>query len=341
MWQAEDNKFDFSISQTVDAPRSTVYEVLANFEAYPDFISDVASATRVGRDVYKMVVKAAILTIPARVRVTKTPEREVGFELVEGPVEVMRGKWQVEDGERPGQAKVSLSVHMEATDRSEWLLRMAGKFVQSKTGKLVEAFQKRVEAVNRGEVSAVTTAKPRGGLAAVLRRLWVSMSSSTARDSGAAAAPQVFTTAHQIRTLEALAATMIPPDDFDNGAQRLGFSEVAEVRARYESSRAAIYLTGVRAVDQVAKEMYGQDNFISLDLAQRTKLMEMVRDGKVNTKPWRKIAPGDFFGALWEDVLFLYCTHPDTWQRLGWPGPSFDSGGYKDFDQPQTFMGRS
>jgi ribosome-associated toxin RatA of RatAB toxin-antitoxin module len=341
MWQVEDNKFDFSISQTIDAPRPIVYQVLANFEAYPDFISDVASATRTGRDTYQMVVKAAILTIPARVRVTEIPDREVGFELVEGPVEVLLGKWQVDDGEKPGQTKVTLSVHMEATQRSEWLLRMAGKFVQSKTGKLVEAFQHRVEAVHRGEVSAIPAAQSRGGLTATVRRLWDSVTGKATPAVSAAAAPQVFTTAHQISTLDALAGTMIPPDDFDNGAQGLGFAEVAEVRARYESGRAAIYLAGLRAVDYISKEMYGKDNFVNLDLEQRTKLMEMVRDGKVNKKPWGKIGPGDFFGALWEDVLFLYSTHPDTWQRLGWPGPSFDTGGYKDFDQAQTFMGRN
>jgi len=71
MWQVEDNKFDFSISQTIEAPRDIVYQVLANFEAYPDFINDIASASRTGRDAYQMVVKAAILTIPALVRVTE------------------------------------------------------------------------------------------------------------------------------------------------------------------------------------------------------------------------------------------------------------------------------
>jgi hypothetical protein len=32
---------------------------------------------------------------------------------------------------------------------------------------------------------------------------------------------------------------------------------------------------------------------------------------------------------------------PDTWLRIGFPGPSFEAGGYRDFDQPQEFIGET
>jgi ribosome-associated toxin RatA of RatAB toxin-antitoxin module len=338
MWKIEDNQFDFSMTQIIEAPRHIVYQTLVNFEAYPEFINDVASVTRQGNDIIQAVVKVAILTITGRARVKETLDRELVFELIEGPVEVMQGTWQIADGEKTGQTLVTLNLRMVASEHSMWLLQMAGKFVQSKTEKLVEAFQKRVDAVSRGEVAAVPTDRSSIRFLTAIKRQWERITGKTTREASTVIAPQVFTNAHQIATLDSLAGTMIPPDDFDQGAQGMGFAEVAEVRARYETGRAEIYLTGIRVVDDIAKEMYGND-FTSLDLDQRTKLMTMVHDGKFNQKSWGSISSGDFFGALLEDILFLYCTHPDTWQRLGWPGPSFDKGGYVDFDQAQTFAG--
>ncbi len=338
MWKIEDNQFDFSMTQTIEAPRHIVYQTLVNFEAYPEFINDVVSVTRQGNDIIQAVVKVAILTIAGRARVKETLDRELFFELIEGPVEVMQGTWQISDGEKTGQTLVTLNLRMVASEHSMWLLQMAGKFVQSKTEKLVEAFQKRVDAVSRGEVAAAATSRPNNRFMGTAKRLWNRISGKTTREASIVIAPQVFTDPHQIATLDSLAGTMIPHDDFDQGAQGMGFAEVAEVRSRYEAGRADLYLTGMRVVDDIAKEMYGKD-FTSLDLDQRTKLMTMVHDGVFNQKSWGTITSSDFFGALWEDVLFLFCTHPDTWQRLGWPGPSFEKGGYVDFDQVQTFSG--
>ena len=43
-----------------------------------------------------------------------------------------------------------------------------------------------------------------------------------------------------------------------------------------------------------------------------------------------------FFRQLRADVCALYLSDPAVWQRIGFPGPSTESGGYPDFDQPQT-----
>lgn len=347
MWQIHDNQFDFSMTHSIAAPKPVVYGVLANLEAYPEFISDLVSATREG-DTYRVVAKAAILTIPARVRVTEDFGHEVTFELIEGPVDVLTGRWRIEDGESPGQTKVTLSVHIEAGKRGEWLLRMAGKYVESKTGKLIDAFSRRVEAVQRGLAAPVRPAKVSlpARVIAAMKRFWAALTGRIAKPGEearpeAVAAPAVFQDAHQIETLEALAATLIPPDDFDSGVQGLGFSDVAEVRARYEAGRAQLYRTALRAVDQMAQTMFGKDGFVDLSPAERTQVLDAVRQGKVNGAMWGNIQPKKFFGALWEDVVFLYCTHPETWKRIGWPGPSFDAGGYPDFDRTQTFMGQA
>lgn len=336
MWQLEGNKFSFSMTESIDAPRDITYNVLSDFETYPDFITDIISVTPTS-DGYHMVVKAAVLTIPAVVRVTRSPGREIAFELTDGPIDVLTGRWQVDADEDGRTTNVTLSVNMEAGQRSEWLLRMAGTFVQNKTGKLAAAFRERIEAVSRGEVPVPVPQPAYVRLLLWLRHLWERLTNKQPVMSESRAFDADLSEPHQLETLEALAGTVIPPDDFDGGATGLGFPEVAQLRARYTPGRAGIYLTGVSAVDRVAADLFGAETFTALSLEQRTELLEAVRQDAVDTLAWGDIAPANFFGALAEDVLFLYCTHPDTWQRLGWPGPSFDQGGYPDFDQkPET-----
>lgn len=341
MWQIHDNQFDFSITYSIVAPKLVVYAVLANLEAYPEFISDLISASREG-DTYRVVAKAAILTIPARVRVSEDPGREVTFELIEGPVDRLTGRWRIEDGDLPDHTKVTLSVHIEAGKRGEWLLRMAGKYVESKTSKLIDAFSRRVETVQRGEISPGRPAQVGlwARISAALRRFWMALTGKSVEKVWPAGvtASAVFQSTHQIETLEALAATLLPPDEFDDGVQGLGFPDVAEMRARYQAGRAEMYLTALRAVDQMAQAMFGKQAFVNLSPVERTQVLDAVRQGQVNTDLWGHIQPKKFFTALWEDIVFLYCTHPGTWGRIGWPGPSFDAGGYPDFDRKQTFM---
>ena len=86
--------------------------------------------------------------------------------------------------------------------------------------------------------------------------------------------------------------------------------------------------------------MFGKSDFIELTFLERTALLDAARQNQANDNIWRNIKPSSFFGALWEDVVFLYCTHPDTWMWIGFPGPAFNSGGYADATQPQKYMGQ-
>ncbi|GIK41985.1 MAG: hypothetical protein BroJett011_58180 [Chloroflexota bacterium] len=346
-WQIADNKFDFSITHSIAASKEVVYRVLADMEAYPEFVNDLVSVTRQG-DLYKFVARAAILTVSATLKVVEIPGREIKFELVEGPVEMLTGSWLVEEGRTPEQTRVTLTLHAETHARGEWLLRMTGKYVQNKTDKLIAAFSARAEALQRS--GGVLLARPRievaGGFLGWLKRLWVRISGSRASQPAAeerqvSAKPAFLQDDHVLQTLEALASTMLPPDDFDAGVQEMGFVSVVEMRARYEAGREALYVTALQAVDQMARSEFDQRDFVDLSPAERTALLEAVRQNRTSGADWAGVKPSSFFSALWEDVVFLYCTHPDTWQRIGFPGPSFEAGGYRDFDQPQQFMGQT
>ncbi|MFN8454481.1 MAG: gluconate 2-dehydrogenase subunit 3 family protein [Anaerolineae bacterium] len=348
-WQIHDNQFDFSLTHSIAASGEVVYRVLAEMEAYPEFVNELISVSREG-DLYKFTARAAILTVSATIRVKETPGRAVDFELVEGPIDTLIGRWLVEPGEAAGHTKVTLSLHAETQARGEWLLRMTGRFVENKTDKLIAAFSARAEALARGEVSAPLPPVTQRGLIAWLQRLWARLfgeritlskpitNTPITKISNLESPISFLRDEHHLQTLESLAAVIIPADDFDEGVQGLGFASVVEMRARYEAGKAELYATALEAVDRTAQHMFGQPGFVDLDAAQRVALLEAVRQNRVNGEVWGTVNPSAFFSALWEDTVFLYCTHPDTWQRIGFPGPSFEQGGYGDFDQPQKPM---
>src|SRR5262245_42729882 len=142
-WQITGNQLDFSITRTVVASKENVYKVLVDMEAYPEFIHDLGPVRREGK-LYHFTARAAILTIPITITVSPVPNRSIGFKLVEGPLEQLSGEWLIEDGERPEQTKVSLMIHAEAKWGGGWLLRMAAKFTENKSDKLIALFINRV-----------------------------------------------------------------------------------------------------------------------------------------------------------------------------------------------------
>ena len=242
-WQITDNKFDFSITHSIAASKDLVYQVLADMEAYPEFVNDLISVTRDG-NLYKFVARVAILTVSALLAVTETPGRSIAFELIDGPVDVLTGSWLIEAGRTPEQTRVTLTIHVETHARGEWLLRMTSKFVQSKTDKLIVAFSNRVIELQRTGVTPPAPAPQESGFVAWFKNLWMRLfgqpvAQKSVQDIAlapsmeqASTKPPLFRDEHHVQTLEALATTMIPPDDFDAGVQGVGFASVAEMRSR-------------------------------------------------------------------------------------------------------------
>lgn len=126
-----------------------------------------------------------------------------------------------------------------------------------------------------------------------------------------------------IATLAALANGIIPADWRDAGAASVHAGPGIAERMR-RSPHATVYVDGLRVADRIA-----QDNFQcaaqKLNSAQMDELLHKLRDE----------APA-FFRQLRADVCALYLSDAGVWQRIGFPGPASDAGGYSDFDQPQT-----
>jgi hypothetical protein len=130
-------------------------------------------------------------------------------------------------------------------------------------------------------------------------------------------------TLHDIAALSALANGIIPADERDVGAAAVhAGSGIAERMRR--SPMAHVYVEGLKAAREFAREAFGHD-VGELNAEGIRELLAMLRER----------SPA-FFRQLRADVCALYLSDPGVWQRIGFPGPSSETGGYPDFDQPQT-----
>jgi acyl-CoA reductase-like NAD-dependent aldehyde dehydrogenase len=126
-----------------------------------------------------------------------------------------------------------------------------------------------------------------------------------------------------IAALDALARGIIPPDDTDAGAAMVFAGLVAADRFR-QGSNAEIYAEGLRAAAALAKERFNR-TVGELSSTEIHSLLGLLHDH----------APM-FFKQLRMDVNAAYLSDAGVWQRIGFPGPSIETGGYPDCDQPQT-----
>jgi hypothetical protein len=123
--------------------------------------------------------------------------------------------------------------------------------------------------------------------------------------------------------LAALASGIIPPDARDAGAAAVQAGPRLAQRIT-AGINAPLYLRGLETAIQLAHETCNAP-VDKLAPAQLHALLVSLRDR----------LPA-FFKQLRMDVCALYLADPAVWQRIGFPGPSTDSGGYPDFDQPQA-----
>ncbi|HUS36828.1 MAG TPA: aldehyde dehydrogenase family protein, partial [Verrucomicrobiae bacterium] len=130
-------------------------------------------------------------------------------------------------------------------------------------------------------------------------------------------------TLEQRAALDRLANAIIPADERDAGAATVNAG--AQIATRiFNGINSDLYRDGLARAEQIACERFRR-TITELDLAQTRDLVEILRE-----------IENPFFKQLRMDVCATYLSDPGVWQRIGFPGPSVMSGGYSDFDQPQT-----
>ncbi len=124
-------------------------------------------------------------------------------------------------------------------------------------------------------------------------------------------------TAEQVKILEKLANGIIPADEMDGGASVVNAGMKIADRVD-QGVNAKVYLQGLEVVAGLKKDVVGMSE------GEIHELLGVLREK----------APG-FFKQLRMDVSAMYLSDPAVWERIGFPGPSSESGGYPDFDREQ------
>jgi len=127
-------------------------------------------------------------------------------------------------------------------------------------------------------------------------------------------------TAQQVKILERLANGIIPADEMDEGAAVVNAGMRIADRVD-QGINAKVYLAGL--------EFLEGKNVLSMDDAQVHELLGVIREKM----------PG-VFKQLKMDVSALYLSDAGVWERIGFGGPSSETGGYPDFDQEQSRVER-
>jgi hypothetical protein len=130
-------------------------------------------------------------------------------------------------------------------------------------------------------------------------------------------------TLRDIAILAALANGIIPADERDAGAATVHAGPGIAERMR-RSPMANVYIEGLASARKLARDTFG----IEPDELQPEQIQELLAALCAQSPA--------FFRQLRADVCALYLSDAGVWQRIGFPGPSSDTGGYPDFDQPQT-----
>lgn len=123
-----------------------------------------------------------------------------------------------------------------------------------------------------------------------------------------------------VAALTALANGILPADARDAGAAAVNAGPAIAERVR-QGAFANVYFDGLRTADELARVTFGAA-VPALNESQLFHLITMLRDR----------APA-FFRQLRADVCARYLSDPAVWQRIGFPGPSSEQGGYPDFDR--------
>jgi hypothetical protein len=125
-----------------------------------------------------------------------------------------------------------------------------------------------------------------------------------------------------VAALTALANGIIPADERDAGAAAVNAGSGIAERIR-RGVNGPLYAEGLQTAKRSAQEGFGR----AVSVLGSSEIHELL--GALE-----KTSPR-FFRQLRADVCSFYLSDAVVWQRIGFPGPSTDAGGYPDFDHAQ------
>ncbi|MDP8255085.1 MAG: SRPBCC family protein [Candidatus Alcyoniella australis] len=134
------------MSIEIDVPPKKVYEVISDFAAYPDFLSDVASTSIISQDKDEWEVEFGVKIIKQisyTLRLWGTPGKSLDWKLVKGFMKKNDGGWALESLDKGKRTKATYFVDVE------FGLMVPKKIVntvmQANFPTMLKAFKKRCE----------------------------------------------------------------------------------------------------------------------------------------------------------------------------------------------------
>jgi gluconate 2-dehydrogenase gamma chain len=186
-----------------------------------------------------------------------------------------------------------------------------------------------VSAISRREFlmqSAVYGGALWSALAVPRRKAWAAAAAST---------KPVVLSAAEWRTVEAIAARIIPSDD-EPGATEAGVVNfIDKALANEEAAMKPVYKAGLAATDAVAKRRFAKA-FVDLTPEQQDEILVALETGKADGWPKGPVGADGFFGAIRAHTVYGFLCDPAYggnrdhvgWKVAGYPGRQHHHGGY-------------
>lgn len=145
--------------------------------------------------------------------------------------------------------------------------------------------------------------------------------------------PIRFFSGEELALIEAVCQHILPQDDrdedhtipivpqidkrlYDNTHDGYRFEDMPPDREAYR--------LGLRAIDEIARQIYGS-GFTELSGRKQDEILESLHDGKpaAALETWKRMPVERFWMLLVKDCIDAYYSHPWAWDEIGFGGPAY------------------
>jgi len=142
-----------------------------------------------------------------------------------------------------------------------------------------------------------------------------------------------FFTADEFKTVEALAARIVPQPSSHSAIPVAALVDEKLHLGRQDGYRHAgmpredeAWRRGLKALDSEAQHAYGA-RFREASADNQDSLLARMQKGELTAKDWGSMQPKVFFKTrLAHDLVLAYYSHPMAWNEIGWGGPASPRG---------------
>jgi hypothetical protein len=148
--------------------------------------------------------------------------------------------------------------------------------------------------------------------------------------------PIRFFNEEETRIMQAVVDRIIPQDDRTEDRhipvlpvldKRLYLDEINGYRYEGMPPERDMYRLGIRAIEEIARHMYGRA-FVDLLPNEQENVLENIHNGNppVAHEIWEQMNVRHFWLLLEQDCIEAYYAHPWAWDEIGFGGPAYPRG---------------